>query len=224
MLDERTDEGTGQPGSPRSWPFCATGAPTPEPTWPGTSRIQYPPNVRVIRVPCSGRVNPIFIVEALRQGADGVLVSGCHPGDCHYLAGNYYARRRFALLQRYLEYLGIERGGCSSRGCRPRRGRAFAEVVTKVTEDVKAPRAVAPAEHQGAPRPGLREMLTRTRRGWHEQRPAPEMRPLDTEYTPTIAGWLATGEIEVFIGYEPGPTVPLRPRRPLCARPRMWGA
>ena len=68
----------------------------------GTSRMQYPPNVRVIRVPCSGRVNPMFIVEALRQGADGVLVSGCHPGDCHYLAGNYYARRRFALLQRYL--------------------------------------------------------------------------------------------------------------------------
>ena len=80
----------GRPGNPRSWPFCVTGAPTPGPTWPGTSRIQYPPNVRVIRVPCSGRVNPIFIVEALRQGADGVLVSGCHPGDCHYLAGNYF--------------------------------------------------------------------------------------------------------------------------------------
>ncbi len=104
----------------------------------GTSRIQYPPNVRVIRVPCSGRVNPIFIVEALRQGADGVLVSGCHPGDCHYLAGNYYARRRFALLQRYLEYLGIEPGRVQFSWVSASEGARFAEVVTQVTESVRA--------------------------------------------------------------------------------------
>lgn len=103
----------------------------------GTSRIQYPPNVRVIRVPCSGRMNPMFIVEALRQGADGVLVSGCHPGDCHYLAGNYFARRRFALLQRYLEYLGIEKGRVQFSWVSASEGGRFAEVVTRVTEDVK---------------------------------------------------------------------------------------
>jgi coenzyme F420-reducing hydrogenase delta subunit len=100
--------------------------------------MQYPPNVRVIRVPCSGRVNPIFIVEALRQGADGVLVSGCHPGDCHYLAGNYFARRRFALLQRYLEYIGIERGRVQFSWVSASEGARFAEVVTTVTHDVKA--------------------------------------------------------------------------------------
>src|SRR5450756_2826385 len=61
----------------------------------GTSRMHYLPNVRIIRVMCSGRVNPLFLVNALQQGADGVLISGCHPGDCHYLEGNYYARRRF---------------------------------------------------------------------------------------------------------------------------------
>jgi len=104
----------------------------------GTSRLQYPPNVRVIRVPCSGRVNPIYIVEALRQGADGVLVSGCHPGDCHYMAGNYYARRRFALLQRYLEYLGIEKGRVQFSWVSASEATLFAEVVTKVTEDVRA--------------------------------------------------------------------------------------
>ena len=103
----------------------------------GTSRSQYPPNIRVIRVPCSGRVNPIFVVEALRQGADGVLVSGCHPGDCHYLTGNYYARRRFALLQRYLEYLGIEKGRVQFSWVSASEGGRFAEVVTKVTEDIK---------------------------------------------------------------------------------------
>ncbi|MBC7234405.1 MAG: hydrogenase iron-sulfur subunit [Chloroflexi bacterium] len=103
----------------------------------GTSRMQYPPSVRVIRVPCSGRVNPIFIVEALRQGADGVLVSGCHPGDCHYSEGNYYARRRFALLQRYLEYLGIEPGRVQFSWVSASEGGRFAEVVTKVTNDIK---------------------------------------------------------------------------------------
>ena len=106
-------------GSPRSWPFCVTGARTRGPTWPARPGSSTPER-RVIRVPCSGRVNPIYIVEALRQGADGVLVSGCHPGDCHYLAGNYFARRRFAMLQRYLEYLGW-RAACSSPGCPPRR-------------------------------------------------------------------------------------------------------
>lgn len=104
----------------------------------GTSRIQYPPNVRVIRVPCSGRVNPLHIVAALRQGADGVLVSGCHPGDCHYLAGNMYARRRFALLQRYLTYLGIEPGRVQFSWVSASEGGRFAEVVTRVTETVRA--------------------------------------------------------------------------------------
>jgi F420-non-reducing hydrogenase iron-sulfur subunit len=104
----------------------------------GTSRIQYPPNIRVIRVPCSGRVNPMHIVEALRQGADGVLVSGCHPGDCHYLAGNMFARRRFALLQRYLTYLGIEPGRVQFSWVSASEGGRFAEVVTEVTEQVRA--------------------------------------------------------------------------------------
>ncbi len=104
----------------------------------GTSRIQYPPNIRVIRVPCSGRVNPIHIVAALRQGADGVLVSGCHPGDCHYLAGNMFARRRFALLQRYLTYLGIEPGRVQFAWVSASEGGRFAEVVTEVTEKVRA--------------------------------------------------------------------------------------
>ena len=74
----------------------------------GTSRIQYPPNVRIIRVMCSGRVDPQFILRAFEKGADGVLVAGCHPGDCHYLKGNLYARRRVILLKRLLETIGIE--------------------------------------------------------------------------------------------------------------------
>ncbi|UCE95348.1 MAG: hydrogenase iron-sulfur subunit [Candidatus Bathyarchaeota archaeon] len=75
----------------------------------GTSRIQYPPNIRIIRVMCSGRVDPIFILEALRNGADGVLVAGCHlPSDCHYLSGNFKAQKRIILLKKVLSQLGIE--------------------------------------------------------------------------------------------------------------------
>ena len=76
----------------------------------GISRLQYPANVRIIRVPCSGRLDPFYVIKALQHGADGVLVSGCHPGDCHYISGNYVARRRFAVLKRLLEYVGIEPG------------------------------------------------------------------------------------------------------------------
>jgi F420-non-reducing hydrogenase iron-sulfur subunit len=74
----------------------------------GTSRMKYAPNARVIRVMCSGRVDPQFVMEALAQGADGVLIGGCHPGDCHYQSGNYKALRRYHLLRRMLTDLGVE--------------------------------------------------------------------------------------------------------------------
>ncbi len=74
----------------------------------GVSRVKYAPNVRVIRVMCSGRVDPQFIMEALARGADGVLIGGCHPGDCHYVEGNYKMLRRFRLLKRMLADLGVE--------------------------------------------------------------------------------------------------------------------
>ena len=74
----------------------------------GVSRMTYAPNTRVIRVMCSGRIDPQFVLTALRQGADGVLIGGCHPGDCHYQEGNYKCLRRFTMLKRYLAAMGIE--------------------------------------------------------------------------------------------------------------------
>jgi F420-non-reducing hydrogenase iron-sulfur subunit len=74
----------------------------------GTSRIKYAPNMRVVRVMCSGRIDPQFVFEAFAKGADGVLIGGCHPGDCHYQEGNYKALRRFHLLKRVLTGMGIE--------------------------------------------------------------------------------------------------------------------
>ena len=103
----------------------------------GISRIQYPPNVRVIRVPCSGRVDPFFILKGLQEGADGVLISGCHPGDCHYLSGNYVARRRFALLKKLLDYIGIEEERVQFTWVSAAEGERFAGVIKGITEDVK---------------------------------------------------------------------------------------
>jgi F420-non-reducing hydrogenase iron-sulfur subunit len=104
----------------------------------GSSRISYPPNVRILRVPCSGRVDPLFILKALRLGLDGVLVSGCHPGDCHYTAGNYNARRKFTMLSRMLEYVGIDPRRVQFSWVSASEGDKFAKVVTGVVADVKA--------------------------------------------------------------------------------------
>ncbi len=103
----------------------------------GVSRFQYPPNIRIIRLPCSGRVSANMILDALRSGADGVLVSGCHPGDCHYISGNLFARRRFALLNNLLEFVGIEPGRVNFSWVSASEGEQFAEVVKEVTDTVK---------------------------------------------------------------------------------------
>ncbi|MDP6627278.1 MAG: hydrogenase iron-sulfur subunit [Methanopyri archaeon] len=103
----------------------------------GTSRIQYPPSVRVVRVMCSGRINPLLVLHALQQGADGVLISGCHPGDCHYIQGNYFARRRMNLITQLLEYVGIDPGRVQMSWVSASEGPKFAEVIKKITEDVR---------------------------------------------------------------------------------------
>ncbi|HAI20652.1 MAG TPA: hydrogenase iron-sulfur subunit [Clostridiales bacterium UBA8153] len=104
----------------------------------GISRFQYPPHIRVVRVPCSGAVNPLYILKALQQGADGVLVSGCHPGDCHYLAGNYVARRRFALLRNLLDQVGVEPERVQFSWVSAAEGQKFAQVIAEVTAAVRA--------------------------------------------------------------------------------------
>ena len=103
----------------------------------GVSRIQYPPTIRVVRIPCSGRVDPLFIMKSLQSGFDGVLISGCHPGDCHYLSGNYVARRRFAILKPLLEFVGIEPERVQFSWISAGEGERFAQVMTKVTNDIK---------------------------------------------------------------------------------------
>jgi len=103
----------------------------------GTSRKKYPANIRIIKVPCSGRIDPLFILKALHLGFDGVLVSGCHPGDCHYQTGNYRARRRIALTKRFLEGMGIDRRRLQASWVSASEGVKFADVVSQVVKELK---------------------------------------------------------------------------------------
>lgn len=100
----------------------------------GTSRITYPSNIRIIRVPCSGRIDPLFIAKCFKEGVDGVFIAGCHPGDCHYVEGNYYARRRFALLGKLLEYLGIGKERFRVEWVSASEGKRFTQLVSAFTD------------------------------------------------------------------------------------------
>ena len=104
----------------------------------GTSRLKYASNVRVIRVPCSGRIDPLHVVKAFERGADGVLVSGCHPGDCHYAEGNYYARRRFTIFRDLLLFLGIEPERVQFSWISAAEGAKWADTINKVTAEIRA--------------------------------------------------------------------------------------
>jgi F420-non-reducing hydrogenase iron-sulfur subunit len=104
----------------------------------GTSRLKYPANTRVIRLMCSGRVDPQFVLEAFAHGADGVLIGGCHPGDCHYQEGNYKALRRFHLLKRVLHDMGIEDERFRLEWISASEGEKLRAVVTDMVEKVRA--------------------------------------------------------------------------------------
>ena len=103
----------------------------------GTSRMQYPPNVRVIRMMCTGRLDPAFVLKALSVGADGVLISGCHIGDCHYLAGNFKSRRRVALLRKLIEEYGYDRERLRMTFVSASEGALWAEVVQDMVNTIK---------------------------------------------------------------------------------------
>jgi F420-non-reducing hydrogenase iron-sulfur subunit len=103
----------------------------------GTSRKKYPANIRIVKIPCSGRIDPLLVIRALRNGFDGVLVSGCHPGDCHYQTGNYRARRRIALTKKFLEFMGVEPERFQASWVSASEGGKFAEVVAEITADLK---------------------------------------------------------------------------------------
>jgi F420-non-reducing hydrogenase iron-sulfur subunit len=117
----------------------------------GISRLKFAPNVRVIRVPCSARVEPAFVLKAFEAGADGVLILGCHPGDCHYVEGNYKTMRRVPLLKKMLAQLGIEEERVRLDWVSASEGEKFASVVDDITKKV---RALGPFNSNNGKEPG----------------------------------------------------------------------
>jgi len=103
----------------------------------GTARMTYSPNMRIIRVMCSGRVDPQFVIKAFKEGADGILISGCHPGDCHYKEGNYKALRRHRLLRKTLEQFGIEKERFRLEWVSAAEGAKFKQICDEFTEQIK---------------------------------------------------------------------------------------
>jgi len=103
----------------------------------GTSRMKYQSNVRIIKLPCTGRIDPLFIIKAFERGADGVLVSGCHPGDCHYTAGNFHARRRWILFKELLEFVGIDSSRVHFSWVSASEGKKWVDVINEVINTVR---------------------------------------------------------------------------------------
>jgi F420-non-reducing hydrogenase iron-sulfur subunit len=118
----------------------------------GTSRIKYPPNVRLIRLMCTGRLDPTFVLKAFSEGADGVLIAGCHPGECHYLEQNYKALRRYQLMTRTLAQFGIAPERLRLTWASAAEGARFAEEIATMVEEV---RQVGPLNWPARPHPGL---------------------------------------------------------------------
>lgn len=104
----------------------------------GSSRLAYPENIKIIKVPCSCRVNPMFILRAFEKGADGVIMCGCHPGDCHYSTGNYYARRRMTLLFSMLEFIGVEKERVRVEWVSAAEAVKFAETMNSFYNQIKS--------------------------------------------------------------------------------------
>ena len=131
MLDNNTYE-------PKIVAFCCNWCSYAGADGAGTARKNYPANIKIIKVPCSCRVNPLFILRAFARGADGVILCGCHPGDCHYTTGNYFTRRRMMLLLGMLNYLGVEGDRFRVEWVSAAEGARFAQVMNDFAEHIAA--------------------------------------------------------------------------------------
>jgi len=152
MLNTQSIPGNGNPSGeipePRIVGFFCTWCTYLAADLAGTSRIKYAPNVRVVRVMCSGRIDPQFVLDAFANGADGVLIGGCHPGDCHYQEGNYNCLRRARLLKRMLGQLGIEEGRFRLEWISAAEGDRVRVVINDMVEKL---RALGPLEMKREP-------------------------------------------------------------------------
>jgi len=179
----------------------------------GTARLEYPPNVRIVRLPCTGRIDTNLVVKAFEMGSDAVLVSGCHPGDCHYTAGNYHARRRWMFFRSLLDTLGFDLRRLHFTWISAAEGKKFQQVITEITEKTRALGPYRPYETK------------------------PRVEPLRPPEAPATAGdfaageralreaaarLLAEGKVKVVIGY--GARGPVFVTSPEDASKLVWNA
>jgi coenzyme F420-reducing hydrogenase delta subunit/ferredoxin len=169
----------------------------------GTSRRQQAPNIRIVRLPCTGRIDPVFVLKAFEQGADGVIVSGCHPGDCHYVQGNMLARRRLSVFGEMMEFLGLDRRRLRFAWVSASEGVKWSHVVDEATAAV---REVGPLDHHSSPNRNGSAVFALPVRG-----PGPRSAPVGDEVARVAAALraeaaalIAGGEVSIVAGYERG--------------------
>lgn len=164
----------------------------------GTARLHYPPNVRLVRFPCTGRMSPLMILKTFEHGADGVVVSGCHPGDCHYVQGNLLARRRFTVLRALLDFIGLDLRRIHFAWVSAAEGQKWAQVVERVTAAVREagplPPFARPAEASPVVLPPLPQ---RARPSWEPQ----QLDALRDNLRAAAGDLLASGKAMMVIGY-----------------------
>lgn len=170
----------------------------------GTSRLTYPATVRLVRFPCTGRMNPLFILKAFEHGADGVLVSGCHPGDCHYVQGNFYARRRFATFRALMEFVGLDPRRLHFSWVSASEGAKWVRVVEEVSNAVQEAGPVKPAGGNDTALPAAESSRAPASAEEHEA--------LSGRVRQVTADLLREGEVSIVLGYKsgtlPGQVVP----------------
>jgi coenzyme F420-reducing hydrogenase delta subunit/ferredoxin len=179
----------------------------------GTARLEYPSNVRIIRLPCTGRIDTNFVVKAFEIGADAVLVSGCHPGDCHYTAGNYHARRRWMLFRSLLESIGFDMRRLHYTWISAAEGKKFQQVITDITEQTRALGPYRPYEAQPKVEPLSPTPPPAAGSDWEAS---------EQQLRERAAQLLAEGKVQVVIGY--GARGPIFVTRPEDAARLVWNA
>ncbi len=176
----------------------------------GTTRLEYPANVRMVRFPCTGRMSPLMILRAFEQGADGVLVSGCHPGDCHYVQGNLVARRRFTIFRSLMDFIGIDLNRLHFAWVSAAEGHKWAKVVSDVTAKVQE---AGPLPSFGGPEGWDGIELPEVSGDGPQEYSDEQMAALRTHLRRAAADLLSTERADVVIGYGagslPGTTVPV---------------
>jgi coenzyme F420-reducing hydrogenase delta subunit/ferredoxin len=190
----------------------------------GTTRLEYPANVRMVRFPCTGRMSPLMILKAFEQGADGVLVSGCHPGDCHYVQGNLVARRRFTIFRSLMDFIGIDLNRLHFAWVSAAEGHKWAKVVSDVTAKV---REAGPLPEYGGPEEWGGVELPEVEGNGPREYSGEEMDVLLAHLRRTAADVLSAERVRVVIGYGggsmPGQTTPVFITEPDQCEKLVWG-